>query len=297
MVARVFAILAVVGMAVMLVPFVLEVPPTTELSPVAEGYVTRTPEELGAQNVVTAVIVTYRGLDTLGEVTVLFIATAGIGFLLRRSVSTSLLLGAAGEADAAGPGGDAGTAPSDGDARELSEGCAEGRRNAAFAMTEPSEILASGAQILIPLVLIFGVYIFLHGHLTPGGGFQGGVLLAAAALLHFLSARRAHLAHEILTLLESLSGGVYVLLGVLGLVFAAGFLDARVLPTGEFGRLVSAGAIPVIYSLIGLKVGAELTGILERLRSLELHESSPGARAPAASGSETAGNGGSWEAS
>jgi multicomponent Na+:H+ antiporter subunit B len=164
-------------------------------------------------------------------------------------------------------------------------------------MTEPSEILASGAQILIPLVLIFGVYIFLHGHLTPGGGFQGGVLLAAAALLHFLSARRAHLAHEILTLLESLSGGVYVLLGVLGLVFAAGFLDARVLPTGEFGRLVSAGAIPVIYSLIGLKVGAELTGILERLRSLELHESSPGARAPAASGSETAGNGGSWEAS
>ena len=270
MVARAFAVLAVAGMAVMLVPFVLDVAPTTELSPVAEGYVTRTPEELGAQNVVTAVIVTYRGLDTLGEVTVLFIATAGIGFLLRRSVSTPLLLRADG---------------------------ADGRRNAAFSMTEPSEILASGAQILIPLVLIFGVYIFLHGHLTPGGGFQGGVLLAAAALLHFLSARRAHLAHEVLTFLESLSGATYVILGMLGLVFAAGFLDARLLPAGEFGRLLSAGAIPVIYSLIGLKVGAELTGILERMRSVELHGDSLEGRAPTQAGAQTAGDRGSGEAS
>ncbi|RKX76342.1 MAG: hypothetical protein DRP49_03430, partial [Spirochaetes bacterium] len=51
-----------------------------------------------------------------------------------------------------------------------------------------------------------------------------------------------------------------------GLIWAAGFLDPRFLPEGDFGHLFSAGAIPVIYSLIGLKVGAELLGILDAMR-------------------------------
>jgi multicomponent Na+:H+ antiporter subunit B len=67
---------------------------------------------------------------------------------------------------------------------------------------------------------------------------------------------------------ESLSGAAYVGIGILGIVLAAGFLDARLLPLGEYGNLVSAGVIPVIYSLVGLKVGAELTGILDRMRNL-----------------------------
>jgi multicomponent Na+:H+ antiporter subunit B len=50
-------------------------------------------------------------------------------------------------------------------------------------------------------------------------------------------------------------------------VLGAGFLDNRILPLGEFGTLFSAGAIPIIYSLVGLKVGAELSGILDNLRS------------------------------
>jgi multicomponent Na+:H+ antiporter subunit B len=240
MIARLFAIIAVIGMAVVIFPFLRDVAPTAELSPVAEGYVKGAPQELGAQNVVTAVVVTYRGLDTLGEVTVLFIATAGIGFLLRRSFA-----------------GD----PSPGEPALRSDG--------EHCTQCPSEILASGARILIPIVLLFGVYIFVHGHLTPGGGFQGGVLIAAAALLHFLSTDRGKIAHGILTFVESLSGGTYVVIGILGLVLAAGFLDPRLLPIGRFGALLSAGAIPVIYSLVGLKVGAELTGILDRMRSEE----------------------------
>ena len=239
MIARLFAIVAVVGMAVLVFPFLVDVAPTAELGPVAEAYVEGAREDLRAQNVVTAVVVTYRGLDTLGEVTVLFIATAGIGFLLRRSF-------AGGPAPPGGP-----TAGAD------EENCTQC----------PSEILASGARILIPIVLLFGVYIFVHGHLTPGGGFQGGVLIAAAALLHFLSTDRGKIGHGILTFVESLSGGTYVVIGILGVVLAAGFLDPRLLSLGRFGALLSAGAIPVIYSLIGLKVGAELTGILDRMRS------------------------------
>ncbi len=236
MISRIFALVAVVGLAALMLPFVTDVAPATSLSPLAESYVDRSPDELGAQNVITAVIVTYRGLDTLGEVTVLFIATAGIGFLLRRSVRLPQAL----HGDETGSNG--------------------GR--------EASEILASGARILIPVVLVFGVYIFLHGHLTPGGGFQGGVLIAAAALLHFLSSRRAEIGHGILSFVESLSGASYVAIGILGVVLAAGFLDARILPIGEYGRLISAGVIPVIYALVGLKVGAELTGILDRMRDL-----------------------------
>lgn len=245
MISRLFALVALVGLATIMLPFVTDVAPTTALSPVAEGYVSRTPEELGAQNVVTAVIVTYRGLDTLGEVTVLFIATAGIGFLLRRSMSLPRSLSAVPVDDAGSDSAERGPAGS-----------------------EPSEILSSGARILVPVVLVFGVYIFLHGHLTPGGGFQGGVLIAAAALLHFLSTRHAEIGHGVLTFVESLSGAAYVGIGILGIVLAAGFLDARLLPLGEYGNLVSAGVIPVIYSLVGLKVGAELTGILDRMRNL-----------------------------
>jgi len=54
-------------------------------------------------------------------------------------------------------------------------------------------------------------------------------------------------------------------LGIFGLVLAGGFLDNRFLPLGEFGSLFSAGAIPIIYSLIGLKVGAELVGIMQNM--------------------------------
>lgn len=259
MIARIFAVLAVAGFAVLLLPLAQDVSPFAELSPVAEGYVERAPEELGAQNLVTAVIVTYRGLDTLGEVTVLFIATAGIGFLLRRSIAASrpLVPGVECEYES-----------------HLSEISSASQARDSRADRDPSEILSSGARILIPLVLVFGVYIFLHGHLSPGGGFQGGVLIAAAALLHVLSTKRAHLAHGLLSFIESLSGGSYVVIGILGVVLAAGFLDARLLPLGEYGRLLSAGAIPVIYSLVGLKVGAELTGILDRMRTGEQHAES-----------------------
>ncbi|MFW5729299.1 MAG: hydrogen gas-evolving membrane-bound hydrogenase subunit E, partial [Spirochaetota bacterium] len=241
MIARFFAIVAIAGVAVLLFPLLRDAPPVDELSRVAEGYVTRSPDELGAQNVVTAVVVTYRGLDTLGEVTVLFIATAGIGFLLRRSF----------RAQAHGPLHSAPGQPVAEAERPMLDGDTT-------SLSEPSEILTSGARILIPLVIIFGVYTFLHGHLTPGGGFQGGVLIAAAALLHFLSASRARIGHGLLTFIESLSGVSYVVVGILGIVLAAGFLDARLLPLGQYGRLISAGAIPVIYSLVGLKVGAEL---------------------------------------
>lgn len=223
MIKRLLTIIVLAFFVLMLIPVIKSVPPTSSLGKIAHKYVQDGPKELGAANLVTSVVVTYRGLDTLGEVTVLFIATAGVGFLLRKKEKT-----------------------------------AKSKRHA-------SEILKNGTSFLLPLIILYGVYIFIHGHLTPGGGFQGGVIIASALVLLMLSDVSIKLNSTILHWVESLSGAFYVGLGVLGLILAAGFLDNRFLPLGQFGHLFSAGAIPIIYSLIGLKVGAELVGIIQHM--------------------------------
>jgi len=225
MVKKIFIVIILGFFAVMLLPLAKDFTPFQELSPLAKKYVEESPEELGAANIVTSVIVTYRGLDTLGEVAVLFIAAAGVGFFLRR----------------------------------------EGK-NAKTAKRGSSQILQSGTAFLFPLILVFGVYIFLHGHLTPGGGFQGGVVIASGMVLLLLSSVSTKINENVLHLVESLSGASYIAIGILGLVLAAGFLDNRFLDLGEFGTLLSAGAIPLIYSFIGLKVGAELVGIIDNMQ-------------------------------
>ena len=205
-----------------------------ELSPVAARYVEEGPDALGGANLVTSVVVTYRGLDTLGEVTVLFAAAAGVALVLgyRR------------------PGDEEAEAPASSDP----------------ASYPPSEILSTSAGVLAPLLLLFGVYIFTHGHLTPGGGFQGGVVVASALLLAFQGRTVTSVRHGLLHALEMFAGAGYVAIGLLGLWLAAGFLDPRFLPAGEMGSLLSAGAIPVIYSLVGIKVGSELAGVLDAMR-------------------------------
>jgi len=70
--------------------------------------------------------------------------------------------------------------------------------------------------------------------------------------------------HKVIIWVESLSGVSVILIGVLGILLGGGFLDSSIkgLGFGEFGTIFSAGTIPFIYSLVGLKVGAELSNIL-----------------------------------
>jgi multicomponent Na+:H+ antiporter subunit B len=177
------------------------------------------------------VVVTYRGLDTLGEVTVLFLSAAAVGLLLGLSAKAS--------------------AP-EGESKQ--------------PKTASSELVQTTVEYLVPIIFLFGAYIFINGHLTPGGGFQGGAVIASGILLLFLGLPLAKLRHTLLGLLESLSGFSYVVVGLLGLILAGGFLDNRFLPLGEYGQLFSAGAIPLIYIFIGLKVGTELSAVLENFK-------------------------------
>jgi len=131
------------------------------------------------------------------------------------------------------------------------------------------ELLATGTKMLLPIILLFGAYVAVNGHLTPGGGFQGGAILASGMLLMLLADPSRRFGHRIIARVESVSGLAYVAIGVLGVALAGGFLDNRILPLGQFGALLSAGAIPLIYALVGLKVGAEFSSMLESLEETE----------------------------
>lgn len=202
-----------------------------QLNEVATYYAEKGPSETGAANLVTAVVVTYRGLDTLGEVTILFLTAAIIGFMLK----------------------------------------AAGRRNDK-TKRQSSEFLTTASRVLLPILFMVGIYIFMNGHLTPGGGFQGGAVMASAMILWILSLRESKVSHSLLEATEAISGFGFVLLGVLGIVLAGGFLDNKILPLGIYGTLISAGAIPVIYSLVGLKVGAELSKIILEMNETQREE-------------------------
>jgi multicomponent Na+:H+ antiporter subunit B len=229
MIKRLVVVLTLILIAVIFSDLLLYYSEHATLSTLGQYYAANGPGELGAANLVTAVIVTYRGLDTLGEVTVLFISAAGVGLLLRRR------------------GGDTAT----GDSRKAA-----------------SEIVQTAAQLLMPMVFLFGIYVFVNGHLTPGGGFQGGAIIASGVMLLLLAQPYADVSRRLIGFTESLSGFTYVVVGVLGVVLAGGFLDNRIMPLGDFGALFSAGAIPIIYILVGLKVGAELGSVLDRFRSV-----------------------------
>jgi len=227
MIKRAIALLLTLAVGALFASLLVGYVPDSELNQTARYYAERTAEDIGAANIVTAIIVTYRGLDTLGEVTVLFISAAIVGLVL-----------------------------------------AQGRvlNNAPQQPRAPvSELLSTGSRVLTPLILLLGVYVFVNGHLTPGGGFQGGAIIASGMLLLLLADPLKHFSHQLIAVLESLSGLLFVGIGVLGMLLAGGFLDNRLLPIGQLGELFSAGVIPVIYSLIGLKVGAEFSSMLASL--------------------------------
>ncbi len=232
MTRRAFIPVVLILFAVVFLRLAAEYTELRHLRPLAAFYVTQAPIELGVANIVTAILITYRGFDTLGEVAVLFMVAASVGMLLTQSETA--------------PGTDEAAEPS--------------RR-------APSEIVTSAAQILLPLILVFGAYVIVNGHLSAGGGFQGGAIVASGLMLQLLARPDTKVNLAALSITESLAGILYVSLGILGLILAGGFLDARFLPLGEFGTFISAGAIPLISALLGIKVGAELSVIVDRFRS------------------------------
>ena len=131
---------------------------------------------------------------------------------------------------------------------------------------EPASlILYTGCRFLFPLILLFGVYIFIHGHLTPGGGFQGGAIIASAFLLVYLGCRVRRISEVGSKTVESLSGLLFLAVGLIGLTMGRHYFLYNFLPKGTLNEIFSAGIIPILYIAIGFKVGSELTGIIDHL--------------------------------
>jgi multicomponent Na+:H+ antiporter subunit B len=178
---------------------------------------------VGAANIVTSVVLAYRGIDTMGELAILFSAAMAVGLLLGRAQGSHATT--SGE-----PGG---------------------------------FILRAGVDLLYPLLIVVGFYIILHGHLTPGGGFQGGVVLAAAFVLPVLARPSETPSHTTLAWVEGLAGMTFIATGLAALAYDHAFL-APLLGVGQLGALVSAGTLPLLYLAVGIKVGAELASLLLR---------------------------------
>ena len=235
MIKRLFIFIMLALMAIMFFNLASNYKENTSLSKLGHYYVENGPQEIGAPNLVTAIVVTYRGLDTLGEVTVLFISAAGVGLLLRRS-------------------------------RRREEDEDETTQETVSTHVAASEIVETATELLLPMIILFGIYVFMNGHLSPGGGFQGGAIIASGTMFLLLALPESHLSRLMIAITESLSGFSYVVVGVLGVVLAGGFLDNRFMDLGTYGDLFSAGAIPLIYTFVGLKVGFELSAVLDRFR-------------------------------
>lgn len=117
---------------------------------VAARYIEKGLEETGAVNIVAGMILDYRAFDTLGESHVLFTATVTVLILLRLNKTEK-------------------------DEAEVSDRRFEPKNDA---------ILQLVATFLVPIIIIFGIYIILNGHLGPGGGFSGGAVIGAGLVLY-----------------------------------------------------------------------------------------------------------------
>jgi multicomponent Na+:H+ antiporter subunit B len=189
--------------------------------------------ERNANNVVTAVTLDYRGLDTIGEEFILFTSVMAVTVLLRKQRR---------------------------EREQAPQDEAEGRRSP----ERDDALLVVGVGATAALVC-FGVYIVAHGQLTPGGGFQGGAILASGLLVLYLVAGLRAFGRlgsgRLLEALEGVGAGGFVAVGVAGLAAGGAFLQ-NVMPLGERGSVDSAGTLPVSYLGVGLAVFAGLTLIL-----------------------------------
>lgn len=180
--------------------------------------------ERHATDAVNAVNYDYRAFDTLGEEFILFAAVLGVMMLLRREEGEST--------------------------RDV--GKVEDR-------IRLSTTVRATAMLAIMATVVFGFYIGLHGQLTPGGGFQAGVILASVPFLLYVCENtesfRRITSHTAVEVIEAMGAGSYALIGLAPLLMGMPFLT-NFLPLGTTGDVFSSGTIALISACIGFEVTA-----------------------------------------
>lgn len=129
-------------------------------------------------------------------------------------------------------------------------------------LTEEDGIVKNAGGFFLPFALIFGFYVIMHGNLSPGGGFQGGVCVAGSIVLLYFGygyETLVKVAHpEFIRKNEAVGATIYVLLALCGIFFGANFCRNVFYQNGQVGDLFSAGTIGYMNYAVGYKV---LTGV------------------------------------
>ena len=200
-------------------PYGSDTAPT--VNEVAQRYVEQGTQETGAVNTVAGMILDYRAFDTLGESFVLFTAMCAVTILLNRSGKRRWLL----------------------------------QPDVVDYASDP--IVAPMSKFLIPVILVFGIYILLNGHLSPGGGFSGGAILAAGLMLFAMvwgdAAASAVLRPRRLQTVVLCSLCFYCLAKSYSFYTGANHLHSVISP-GTPGRILSAGLILPLNVAVGFVV-------------------------------------------
>lgn len=189
-------------------------------------------------NTIAAVNFDQRAYDTLGEISILFAAVLGCVVLLRQT------------------------------------------RDEHRDRPEPAEVVRPVrryALVVLPVALVTGVYIVAHGQLSPGGGFQGGVVAATALHLLYLGADYGALERVrplgAYTAVDALCVSGYLVTGLAGVLAGTAFLANTLLPYGTFNTLSSGGTVPVLNAAVGMEVASAvvvlLAGFLDQAVEIE----------------------------
>jgi multicomponent Na+:H+ antiporter subunit B len=194
-------------------------------------------------NAVMSVTLDQRAIDTMGEELILFAAALGTLLLLRRM--------------------------------RAEEEESAGRHS--FGPEDVFDGLRLMGYLMLPVALLVGCYVVLHGHVSPGGGFQGGVVLASGILLAYLAGDLPILARlrpePVFDVTEALGAAAVLVVGLGGLVAGATFLT-NWLPLGALGDLLSAGTVPLLNIAIGVEVGSALVLLVAKFleQALLIHD-------------------------
>ena len=134
------------------------------------------------------------------------------------------------------------------------------------------------ARFMIPFIQVYGLYIILYGHVSPGGGFAGGTVMAASLILYVLAfgvhSGENRLPEWLARTIESAGALVFVTVGLTGLFRGTTFLAnaAAGFPLGIPGRLLSAGSIFILTFAIGMKVFSTMITLFSHLAEEETGE-------------------------
>ena len=200
-------------------------------SEVVRAYIENGIHDTGATNFVAGMILNYRAFDTLGESSVLFIAATAVIILLFRHKTK---------------------------VEEKAEAVEE-----EFYEDKHDVVLRHGALILVPVTLMFGLYVLFNGHLSPGGGFSGGTIMGAALILYNLAfgdkSTKKFFNYKINKVVKILALGFYALSQAYAFYVGANHLPS-IISNGVAGTILSSGLILPLNVCVGFEVACTMFG-------------------------------------